>query len=41
VLTGARPMIEVMPFERANDAYQKMRSSDATFRMVLTFADKR
>jgi alcohol dehydrogenase len=41
VLTDVRPMIEVMPFERANDAYQKMRSGDVKFRMVLTFADKR
>ncbi|MBN3785375.1 zinc-binding dehydrogenase [Burkholderia sp. Ac-20353] len=36
VLTGVRPMIEVMPLERANDAYQRMRSGDANFRMVLS-----
>jgi alcohol dehydrogenase len=38
VLAGIRPMIEVMPFERANEAYQKMRSGAARFRMVLTMA---
>lgn len=38
VLAGIRPMIEVMPFEQANDAYQKMRSGAARFRMVLTMA---
>jgi alcohol dehydrogenase len=36
VLTGVRPMIEVMPLERANEAYQRMRSGDVKFRMVLT-----
>jgi alcohol dehydrogenase len=36
VLTGVRPRIEVVPLEHANDAYQKMRSGNATFRMVLT-----
>jgi len=36
VLTDVRPMIEVMPLERANDAYRRMRSGDVTFRMVLT-----
>ncbi|MEX3980503.1 alcohol dehydrogenase [Paraburkholderia sp. EG287A] len=38
VLTGARPMIEVMPLERANEAYQRMRSGDVKFRMVLTMS---
>ncbi|KHK59987.1 alcohol dehydrogenase [Burkholderia sp. A9] len=36
VLTGVRPMIEVMPLEQAGDAYQKMRSGDVRYRMVLT-----
>ncbi len=36
VLTGVRPMIETMPLERAADAYEKMMSGDARFRMVLT-----
>lgn len=36
VLVNARPQIEVMPLERANEAYQKMKSGDARFRMVLT-----
>lgn len=35
VLSGVRPMIEVMPFENANEAYQKMKSGNAKFRMVL------
>lgn len=39
VLTGARPMIETMPLERAMDAYRKMRSGDVKFRMVLTMGD--
>ncbi|EJO5753569.1 alcohol dehydrogenase catalytic domain-containing protein [Salmonella enterica] len=36
VLSGARPMIETMPLENANMAFQKMKSGSATFRMVLT-----
>ena len=36
VLAGVRPRIEVMPFERANKAYQRMKSGDVKFRMVLT-----
>ncbi len=36
VLADVRPMIEVMPLEKANDAYQRMRSGDVKFRMVLT-----
>jgi len=40
VLTGVRPMIEVMPFEQANEAYQRMRSGDVVFRMVLTVDSK-
>jgi alcohol dehydrogenase len=36
VLADVRPMIEVMPLEKANDAYRRMRSGDVKFRMVLT-----
>ncbi|SEC87912.1 zinc-binding dehydrogenase [Pseudomonas anguilliseptica] len=36
VLAGVRPMIEVMPLEQANEAYQKMKSGDVKFRMVLS-----
>lgn len=36
VLTGVRPLIETMPLEKAFDAYQRMKSGDAKFRMVLT-----
>jgi D-arabinose 1-dehydrogenase-like Zn-dependent alcohol dehydrogenase len=36
VLTGVRPMIETVPLERAAEAYEKMMSGDARFRMVLT-----
>lgn len=36
VLSGARPLIETLPLERANEAYQRMRSGDVKFRMVLT-----
>lgn len=36
VLTGVRPQIEVMPLEKANEAYKKMLSGDVKFRMVLT-----
>jgi D-arabinose 1-dehydrogenase-like Zn-dependent alcohol dehydrogenase len=36
VLAGVKPMIETMPLERAADAYEKMISGDARFRMVLT-----
>jgi len=39
VLTGARPMIETMPLERAIEAYRKMRSGDVKFRMVLTMKE--
>jgi D-arabinose 1-dehydrogenase-like Zn-dependent alcohol dehydrogenase len=37
-LTGIRPTIETMPLERANEAYERMMSGAARFRMVLTFA---
>jgi len=36
VLAGIRPMIETMPLERASEAYDRMMSGDARFRMVLT-----
>lgn len=36
VLTGARPLVETLPLEHANEAYQRMRSGDVKFRMVLT-----
>lgn len=36
VLAGVRPMIEAMPLEKANEAYQKMKSGNTKFRMVLT-----
>ncbi len=35
-LTHIRPMIETMPLERAPEAYDKMMSGAARFRMVLT-----
>jgi alcohol dehydrogenase/propanol-preferring alcohol dehydrogenase len=35
VLAGVRPKIEVMPFERASEAYEKMMAAKARFRMVL------
>jgi D-arabinose 1-dehydrogenase-like Zn-dependent alcohol dehydrogenase len=36
VQTGVRPMIETMPLEKAQEAYDKMMRGDARFRMVLT-----
>ncbi len=36
VLADVRPMIETVPLERAADAYERMMSGDARFRMVLT-----
>lgn len=36
VLTGARPRIETMPLERAQEAYRRMLSGQVKFRMVLT-----
>jgi D-arabinose 1-dehydrogenase-like Zn-dependent alcohol dehydrogenase len=35
-LTGVRPMIETYPLERAGEAYARMLSGDARFRVVLT-----
>lgn len=36
VLSGVRPVIETMPLESAAEAYEKMLSGRARFRMVLT-----
>ncbi|HWO60412.1 MAG TPA: zinc-binding dehydrogenase, partial [Umezawaea sp.] len=36
VLTGARSMVETYPLERAAEAYDRMLSNDARFRVVLT-----
>lgn len=36
VLHGIRPMTEIMPLDRADEAYQKMLAGKARFRMVLT-----
>ena len=36
VLSGVRPMIEMMPLARAQEAYERMMSGKARFRMVLT-----
>jgi D-arabinose 1-dehydrogenase-like Zn-dependent alcohol dehydrogenase len=35
-LTGVRPMIETYPLEKASEAYARMRSGKAEFRVVLT-----
>jgi D-arabinose 1-dehydrogenase-like Zn-dependent alcohol dehydrogenase len=35
-LTGVRPMIETYPLERASEAYERMMSGRAEFRVVLT-----
>ncbi|MGB9195855.1 MAG: hypothetical protein WCB53_02900 [Terriglobales bacterium] len=35
-LTGVRPMIETYPLERAGEAYARMMSGKAEFRVVLT-----
>lgn len=39
VLSGVRPQIETMPLERAAEAYEKMMSAKARFRMVLTMGN--
>lgn len=38
VLSGVRPMTEVFPLERAAEAYERMMSGKARFRVVLTTA---
>jgi D-arabinose 1-dehydrogenase-like Zn-dependent alcohol dehydrogenase len=35
-LTGVRPMIETYPVEKAAEAYARMTSGNAQFRVVLT-----
>jgi D-arabinose 1-dehydrogenase-like Zn-dependent alcohol dehydrogenase len=35
-LTGVRPMIETYPLERAGEAFARMMSGKAQFRVVLT-----
>ena len=35
-LTGVRPMIKTFPLEKAVEAYARMVSGDAQFRVVLT-----
>jgi D-arabinose 1-dehydrogenase-like Zn-dependent alcohol dehydrogenase len=35
-LSGVRPMIEAFPLEKANEAYERMESGKARFRVVLT-----
>ena len=35
-LTGVRPMIETMPLDQAAEAYDRMMSGHARFRIVLT-----
>jgi D-arabinose 1-dehydrogenase-like Zn-dependent alcohol dehydrogenase len=36
VLTGVQPMIETFPLDRANEAYERMLSGKAEYRVVLT-----
>jgi D-arabinose 1-dehydrogenase-like Zn-dependent alcohol dehydrogenase len=36
VLAGIRPLIETFPLERATEAYERMMSGKARFRVVLT-----
>ena len=36
VLTGVRSMNEIFPLERASEAYERMMSGKAKFRVVLT-----
>jgi D-arabinose 1-dehydrogenase-like Zn-dependent alcohol dehydrogenase len=35
-LSGVRPMIEIFPLEKAGEAYARMMSGNAQFRVVLT-----
>ena len=35
-LSGVRPMIETYPLEKAGEAYARMMSGNAQFRVVLT-----
>jgi len=36
-LTGVRPMIEVFPLEKVNEAYERMMTNKVRFRAVLKF----
>ena len=38
-LTGVRPMVETYPLERAGEAYARMMSGDAQYRVVLTMGE--
>jgi propanol-preferring alcohol dehydrogenase len=40
VQTGVRAMIETMPLERAQDAYDRMMSGEARFRMVIDHSSR-
>lgn len=40
VLAGVRPRLETVPLERAAEAVARMKSGQATFRMVLTMTEK-
>lgn len=40
VLTGVRPWIETMPLAKAFEAYQRMKSGEAKFRMVLSMEEQ-
>jgi alcohol dehydrogenase len=35
-LQGIKPMVEVLPLEKAADGYQRMLANQARFRVVLT-----
>lgn len=35
MLVNVRPRIEVMPLERADEAYRKLKTGNVKFRMVL------
>jgi alcohol dehydrogenase len=38
-LQGIKPMVEVLPLEKAADGYQRMLANQARFRVVLTTAE--
>jgi len=40
ILAGVRPVIETLPLERATEAYQRMKSGNVKFRMVLSMKPK-
>jgi D-arabinose 1-dehydrogenase-like Zn-dependent alcohol dehydrogenase len=39
VRSGVRPMNEIFPLDRVSDAYERMISGKARFRVVLTIAE--